>query len=80
MPDKLIITGCDEKTEWQLWWFIENYYKHNTIPLAIADFGMSEEAKNSLKSSYHPALFCHIDCKVKEGINAVVILSLNALN
>ncbi len=68
MPDKLIITGCDEKTEWQLWWFIENYYKHNTIPLAIADFGMSEEAKNHLKSSYHPALFCHMDCKVKEGI------------
>ena len=29
---------------------------------------MSEEAKNSLKSSYHPALFCHMDCKVKEGI------------
>ena len=31
MPDKLIITGCDEKTEWQLWWFIENYYKHNNL-------------------------------------------------
>ena len=43
MPDKLIVTGCDEKTEWQLPWFLDNYFKHNTIPIAVANFGMSEE-------------------------------------
>jgi len=65
MPEKLFVTGCDEKTEWQLWWFIENYYKHNSIPLAIADFGMSEQAKNRLVASKHPALFCHMDLPQK---------------
>ena len=37
---KLVITGCDASTEWMLPWFVENYYKHNTIPLKIFDFGM----------------------------------------
>ena len=43
--DKVFLTGCDEKTEWQLPWFLGNYYKHNTTKLAIADFGMSAEMK-----------------------------------
>lgn len=68
MPDKLFITGCDEKTEWQLWWFIENYWKHNSLPLAIADFGMSEKAKKFLVDSRHPGLFCHMDIKMDEGV------------
>lgn len=56
MPERLVLTGCDVKTEWQLPWFIENYYKINKIPLAIADFGMSEEMRKSIMN--HPAVFC----------------------
>lgn len=56
MPDKLVLTGCDEKTEWQLPWFIENYYKTNTLPLAIADFGMSADMNKRIRN--HPAVFC----------------------
>jgi hypothetical protein len=55
LRDKLFLTGCDHKTEWQLPWFIENYWKHNSIPLAIADFGMSAEGKAKLT---HPAVYC----------------------
>ena len=40
MPDNLFLTGCDEKTEWQLPWFLENYFKHNNTPIAIGNFGM----------------------------------------
>jgi hypothetical protein len=59
MPDKLIVTGCDEKTEWQLPWFLDNYFKHNTIPIAVANFGMSEEMK---KRVYDRAgVFCYMD-------------------
>jgi len=38
--DKAFVTGCDEKTEWQLPWFIENYKKHTDIPLVFANFGV----------------------------------------
>jgi len=34
------LTGCDEKTEWQLPWFVENYKKYNDTPLVFADFGV----------------------------------------
>lgn len=68
MPERLIVTGCDEKTEWQLFWFIDNYYKHNTIPMAIADFGMSEAMKNRIKTMNHPAVFCYMDIPVEEGV------------
>ena len=36
---KLVITGCDSKTNWQLEWFQLNYWKHNLgLPLQIFDF------------------------------------------
>lgn len=63
MPDKLIVTGCDEKTEWQLPWFLDNYFKHNTIPIAVANFGMSEEMKKMVYN--RPGVFCYMD--INEG-------------
>ena len=49
--DKLFLTGCDIKTEWQLPWFLNNYLKHNhSIPIWVADFGMSEEMIGHLES------------------------------
>ena len=29
LPEKLFLRGCDERTEWQLPWFLENYFKDN---------------------------------------------------
>jgi len=43
--ERCFITGCDEKTEWQLKWFLENYLKHNKTPIVFADFGVSEEMR-----------------------------------
>jgi len=40
-----IISGCDKNYEWLLPWWWENYKKHNSYPVAIFDFGMSEEGK-----------------------------------
>lgn len=42
MQNKIVITGCDNNTEWMLPWFLKNYKKHNDTPIAIFDFGMSE--------------------------------------
>lgn len=40
---EIFLTGCDEKTEWQLPWFIHNFREHNPeAELVIADFGMSD--------------------------------------
>ena len=47
--DKCIVTGCDEKTEWQLPWFLENYYGWNNTPLVVADFGMTQHMKDYVK-------------------------------
>lgn len=66
MPDRLIITGCDEKTEWQLPWFLENYFKHNRIPVAIADFGMSENMLRLVRSRF--ATFCTLNLKPEEEL------------
>lgn len=44
----MFVTGCDSNTDWMLPWFIENYKKHNTTPIVVADFGMSESMKNYL--------------------------------
>lgn len=40
---EIFVTGCDEKTEWQLPWFIHNFREHNPdAKLVLADFGMSD--------------------------------------
>ena len=52
MLRKNFLTGCDSNTEWQLPWFLENYFTHSKSLLAISDFGMSEEMLNYLQD--HP--------------------------
>jgi len=49
--DKCVVTGCDEKTAWQLQWFLANYSANTTIPLIVADFGMSENTLNRIRFS-----------------------------
>ena len=66
MPDKLVLTGCDAKTEWQLPWFIDNYANHCTLPLAVADFGMTEEMYKKIRNN--PAVFCIMDLKPNETL------------
>ena len=48
---EVFLTGCDSNTEWMLPWFFENYSKHNTTPIAVADFGMSEKGLEVAKSN-----------------------------
>lgn len=38
--DKAFLTGADNKTEWMLPWFFENYKKHNDTPIVFANFGV----------------------------------------
>lgn len=42
--DRAFLTGCDEKTEWMLPWFVEGFRKHNPdVKMSLADFGMTDE-------------------------------------
>ncbi|MBS0627493.1 MAG: hypothetical protein JSS09_04710 [Verrucomicrobia bacterium] len=47
---KGIIIGSDEKQEWLLPWWWENYAKHNNFPVTFIDFGLSERGKAFCKS------------------------------
>lgn len=44
-----VVVGSDEKQEWLLSWWWENYRKNNSFPVAFADFGMSEAKKRWCK-------------------------------
>lgn len=68
IKEKLIITGCDTNTEWQLPWFIENYSKYNTISLCVADFGMSESMLNFVDN--HPYVYCIMHMQKEESENS----------
>ena len=40
-----VIVGCDQKQEWMLPWWYEHFRKHNDLPVAFIDFGMTHHAK-----------------------------------
>lgn len=40
-----VVTGCDSHQEWMLLWWWVNYSKYNTLPVAFADFGMTESGR-----------------------------------
>lgn len=46
---KGILVGCDAAQEWLLDWWWKNYTQENDLPIAFADFGMSEEGKKWCK-------------------------------
>ncbi len=41
-----VMVASNEKQEWLLPWWWENYTKHNNYPVTFVDFGLSEEGKN----------------------------------
>lgn len=41
MLDRCFIIGSDNESEWMINWFVDNYSKHNDIPLVFVDFGVS---------------------------------------
>jgi len=45
---EVFLTGCDEKTAWQLPWFVSNYRKHNNHPIILADFGMNPDTRKKM--------------------------------
>ena len=54
--DKAFLTGCDKKTEWMLEWFVENYKKHNSLPLIFANFGVSESKLEWCRENFHAVM------------------------
>jgi len=52
--DECVLTGCDETSEWQLTWFLNNYVMHERRPLIVSDWGMSEEMV--ARMAQHPSV------------------------
>jgi len=40
-----VLTACDNNGEWMLPWWWEHYSAHNTLPVAFADLGMTDDAR-----------------------------------
>src|SRR5579872_4291468 len=40
-----VLIACDEKQEWLLPWWWENYSQENTLPVLLVDLGISEETR-----------------------------------
>lgn len=49
---RIFLTGCDSNTEWQLPWFLQNFFEWSESSLIVADFGMSQDMRLYLKD--HP--------------------------
>lgn len=45
-----VLVGCDQKQEWMLPWWVETFRKHNKLPIAFIDFGMTTHAQEWCKS------------------------------
>jgi hypothetical protein len=43
--EKGVLIACDEKQEWLLPWWWENYSQENALPVTLVDLGMSKEAR-----------------------------------
>ena len=39
--DRGVVVGCDARAEWLMPWWLERFRKHNALPVAFADFGMT---------------------------------------
>lgn len=55
--ERAFVTGCDEKTEWQLKWFLGEYQKHNNTPIIFCNFGVSPDMLSWVMSQSN---FCHV--------------------
>ena len=55
--DRAFLTGCDEKTQWQLDLFLKKFleFEHKT-KLIVCDFGMTEDVRNQVIN--HKAVDC----------------------
>jgi len=49
--ENLVLTGFDEKTEWQFEWFYDNFNRHcpSSVKLMVCDFGMSWNMREKLR-------------------------------
>jgi len=64
---KTFLTGCDEKTEWQLPLFLKHFRKHNhTTKLIVADFGMSTRMARTMEASEEVQAIMHMSTDVPE--------------
>jgi len=43
--DKGVVIGVDQNQEWMLSWWLVRYSQHNNYPVMVADFGLSEHAR-----------------------------------
>ena len=74
---RVFVTGCDNKTEWMLPWFLKNYLKHNTTPIVFADFGVSDEMRAWV---YQVSEFADIITIPKQRMNGLFLKPLTLLS
>lgn len=73
--EKGIVIASDLTQEWLLPWWMENYEKHNSLPVSFVDFGMSSEMKEwcKKKGNYIPLPIPDVFVKEKEELSKEII-------
>lgn len=56
MYDKAFLTGSDKNNEWMLKWWLDNYKKHNSLPVLFADFGVSDKMRKWAENNFDKVL------------------------
>ncbi len=51
--EKGVVVGADSTLEWLLPWWWKNYSRYNTLPVAFADFGLSEQRRSWCQERGH---------------------------
>jgi hypothetical protein len=54
--NKAFVTGCDENHEWMIEWFLDNFKKHNKLPIIFADFGVSKKFLKYAKKNFNSVI------------------------
>ena len=53
-----VLVASDQGQEWLLEWWWKNYSRYNDYPIAVVDFGMSQEAADRFKKRGEVIPFC----------------------
>lgn len=70
-----VLVGCDQAQEWLLPWWWENYRQENSLPVAFADFGMTEQGKEwcALRGLLQPISLDQYKIASREDIEAPLL-------
>lgn len=75
IAEKGVLVASDSISEWMLSWWWDNYHKHNTLPVAFVDLGMSPKSVDFCKQKGIVIPYTYKDIKItnREQVNPELV-------